>query len=156
MQRGSEMRCDGRLNDAAMSISPSGDAAMSSERAAWMLLAGILLVALMVVALVPSVAEAKRPSRVRGHTNEIALRSVLKRYQPTLQHCFLRSGEQGRGAVRLDASIAVSRQGHVKTVSIESKAGSYLTTCVENHIRRWNFPAVKKPHEYRFPVVFRS
>ena len=85
-----------------------------------------------------------------------ALQRVVAENRRTLQTCYERAirGQAGAPRARMDVTVRVGRSGTVTSVNAVGNDFGGLSTCIEQSVRRWRFPASSDGGQTRFPIVF--
>jgi hypothetical protein len=85
-----------------------------------------------------------------------AVQRVVNNNRRQLQTCYERAarGQANPPRARMDVNVTVGRSGTVTGVNASGNDFGGLSSCIEQSVRRWRFPASSDGGATRFPVVF--
>jgi hypothetical protein len=114
------------------------------------------------VAMAPLMAESMkggaRPGVLPEKLDQNDVQKIVRQYLPGVKSCYTRmtsSGDTRTG--KAIVSFQIAGNGHVQALSIDAPAfdGSQLSTCIDNYVSRWVFPASRTgAPSLSYPLVF--
>lgn len=96
------------------------------------------------------------PARSAAGLDSAAISRVISQNQPSLQQCYERAvrGMPIAQSLRINVHVVIGASGTVTRAQASGDSLPGLNTCIENAVKRWQFPAAPGGGETRFPVVF--
>lgn len=105
---------------------------------------------------VRSTQAGSAPARATGGLDSASISRVISQNQPSLQQCYERAvrGMPIAQSLRINVHIVIGGSGTVTRAQASGDSLPGLNTCIENAVKRWQFPSAPGGGETRFPVVF--
>lgn len=96
------------------------------------------------------------PARQTGGLDSASISRVISQNQPSLQQCYERAvrGMPIAQSLRINVHVVIGGSGTVTRAQASGDSLPGLNTCIENAVKRWQFPSAPGGGETRFPVVF--